>query len=348
MGPTVCMTWRAGRRPAPVMTTSPVGSPPGGCVRRISRHSSSIEGPPAGWMAPSTPPPPSSVELAALTTASTASRVMSPTPTRTRPSRKIVLVCSGNKDRAPPAEKDPRRGRRRQGANAGEGEKPSKNALNCLYRGSAGLNNALSNFLLGLFVFFGRFTLFALFGPARLDPNLVEHVVTLEGVGDAFGFALGERVARVETVELEDAVFEHLQTELPERDAGHNHHLVEIVNAEAAGLLDPILYKRVAQRMLRLRDRKVRAFQHEAVFAGVLSLHDVSRSGGAGSEGRSDAPTAEHFNTAGHASPKFFQGKKERAPPEVSHSTRRPSSVWLRLVLVSPGTLLVEGIRQTG
>src|SRR5690606_29277208 len=42
------------------------------------RHSSSNRGPAARWIAPSTPPPPSSELLAALTIASTASRVISP------------------------------------------------------------------------------------------------------------------------------------------------------------------------------------------------------------------------------------------------------------------------------
>src|SRR6185295_14021998 len=44
----------------------------------IARHSSRIPGPPARWMAPSTPPPPRSPGLAALTMASASSRVMSP------------------------------------------------------------------------------------------------------------------------------------------------------------------------------------------------------------------------------------------------------------------------------
>src|SRR5579864_2893839 len=38
-----------------------------------------MDGPPARWIAPSTPPPPASEELAALTMASTAMRVISPT-----------------------------------------------------------------------------------------------------------------------------------------------------------------------------------------------------------------------------------------------------------------------------
>src|SRR5713226_5779140 len=44
----------------------------------MCRHSSRIARPPARWIAPSTPPPPMSDELAALTIASTGSRVMSP------------------------------------------------------------------------------------------------------------------------------------------------------------------------------------------------------------------------------------------------------------------------------
>src|SRR3954467_14089281 len=53
------------------MRASPVGQPP-----RV-RHSCSSSGPAARWMAPSTPPPPSSDWLAALTMASTARVVMS-------------------------------------------------------------------------------------------------------------------------------------------------------------------------------------------------------------------------------------------------------------------------------
>src|SRR5437899_10094452 len=58
--------------PAPVILASPVAQPPSG------RHASSSSGPAARWIAPSTPPPPSSEVFAALTIASTRSRVMSP------------------------------------------------------------------------------------------------------------------------------------------------------------------------------------------------------------------------------------------------------------------------------
>ena len=63
---------RAGSRPAAVAFASPVRHPPS------RRHSSRMAGPPARWMAPSTPPPPSSDSLAAFTIASTTCSVMSP------------------------------------------------------------------------------------------------------------------------------------------------------------------------------------------------------------------------------------------------------------------------------
>src|SRR4051812_39661404 len=72
-GPTVWITCRTESRPAPVIFASPVSQPPS------DRHSSSSSGPAARWIAPSTPPPPSRLELAALTIASaSASVVMSP------------------------------------------------------------------------------------------------------------------------------------------------------------------------------------------------------------------------------------------------------------------------------
>src|SRR3954470_13127013 len=72
MGPTVWITQRAGSRNPGVALASPGGQPPSG------RHAASSSGPAARWMAPSTPPPPRSDELAALTMASTATVVMSP------------------------------------------------------------------------------------------------------------------------------------------------------------------------------------------------------------------------------------------------------------------------------
>src|SRR2546428_4948005 len=66
------MTRGAASRPPRVNLASPVAQPPSWW------HSARIVGPPARWIAPSTPPPPSSVVLAALTIASASCFVMSP------------------------------------------------------------------------------------------------------------------------------------------------------------------------------------------------------------------------------------------------------------------------------
>src|SRR5262245_44753142 len=77
------------------MTASPAGNPSGYCVRRISLHAANMSGPPARWIAPSTPPPPISVPLAALTMASTDSLVMSPVWTITRSPRNVLSAVMG-------------------------------------------------------------------------------------------------------------------------------------------------------------------------------------------------------------------------------------------------------------
>jgi len=83
-GPTVWITQRAGRFPAVVATASPAGSPSGYRDARSARHSSRIAGPPLRWIAPSTPPPPSNDEFAALTIASTVCAVTSPSTSSIR------------------------------------------------------------------------------------------------------------------------------------------------------------------------------------------------------------------------------------------------------------------------
>ena len=60
-----------------VITASPVGSLP--IFATIFLHSSNIAGPPALWIAPSTPPPPIRLEFAAFTIASTLRVVISAT-----------------------------------------------------------------------------------------------------------------------------------------------------------------------------------------------------------------------------------------------------------------------------
>src|ERR1043165_521593 len=72
--------------PAVVQPASPVARPSG----NLRTQSSSTAGPPARWIAPSTPPPPRIRLLAALTTASTSWVVMSPRTTVTSIERSLL------------------------------------------------------------------------------------------------------------------------------------------------------------------------------------------------------------------------------------------------------------------
>ena len=73
-----------GSRTAPRAALRRSPSPRRSRSRRAAGTPSRIAGPPARWIAPSTPPPPSSELLAALTIASTACAVMSPCTSRIR------------------------------------------------------------------------------------------------------------------------------------------------------------------------------------------------------------------------------------------------------------------------
>src|SRR5512143_206005 len=85
------MTNLAGSMPPGVRTASPVGRPPGQTVRLISWHAERIAGPPARWIAPSTPPPLTRELFAAFTMASTFWRVMSPDIAKTVSFKKLRI-----------------------------------------------------------------------------------------------------------------------------------------------------------------------------------------------------------------------------------------------------------------
>src|SRR3954470_3637469 len=81
------MTYRAASRPPPVAFASPASQPPS------DRHSATSSGPAARWIAPSTPPPPRRLEFAALTIASTARVVMSPSKNSMRSAATMRASC---------------------------------------------------------------------------------------------------------------------------------------------------------------------------------------------------------------------------------------------------------------
>ena len=81
-----------------VATAAPAGSPRV-APARSARQARPISGPPARWIAPSTPEPPSRLELAAFTTASTCWAVMSPSTTSNR-IRSLRSAVAGSGHRA--------------------------------------------------------------------------------------------------------------------------------------------------------------------------------------------------------------------------------------------------------
>src|ERR1051326_2140135 len=254
-----------------------------------------------------------SVELAALTIASSVSRVMSPTRTRTRPPRKSAFVCCDNEDSTRPPKKI-HAGRLR--GNVPVRDLPFSRSFgpfslqrnvrpNARERASGEgrrvFTNSFARALLPVFAV----------EEARLDAYVVEHVLSPERLGDAARLALGERVLGVCACDLEESVVNHLDAELSERDAGDDDHLVQVVHAEAPRLLDPVFDERVAQGVQRLGHVEVRAFGNQAILAGVLSLHGVSsepRDRLFHARARKGAPPT-NFNTDGRMMPKNFDAK---------------------------------------
>src|SRR3569832_1738816 len=149
-------------------------------------------------MAPSTPPPPSRVEFAALTIASTPWRVISPITTRPRPPR----------------------------------------------------NDSMSVSL-----------------TAWLSSNFVEHVLTSQCLRDTFGLVFGQWMIRIGARNLENAIVEHHDTERAECNAGTDDDLIHVVNAETAGLFNPIFDEGLAQSVFGFRLVKIRVFDDETIFA---------------------------------------------------------------------------------
>jgi len=120
-----------------------------------------------------------------------------------------------------------------------------------------------------------RISLLAL---AWLGFDVVEHVLTTQCFGDSFGCVFREWVIRIRAGDLEQAIVEHHDPELSERHAGRDQNLVHVVNAETAGLLNPVFDERVAQSVLGFRFGKIRAFDDETVFAHCcLAIDSVGR-----------------------------------------------------------------------
>jgi len=82
---------------------------------------------------------------------------------------------------------------------------------------------------------------------ARLNTNLVEHVLPAQRFCDTFRFVLSQRVVGIDGRDLKDALVQHHDTQRTKRYAGRNLNVVHVVDFEVASLLNPILDEWIAQ-----------------------------------------------------------------------------------------------------
>src|SRR5882672_2200919 len=106
---------------------------------------------------------------------------------------------------------------------------------------------------------------------ARLDLDLVKHILSPQCFSHAFSFELSERMVSIGAGDLKQPIVEHHHAERAKRYAGRDLNRVHVMDFEAAGLFDPILDERVTQGMLGFGFRKIRPLDDETVFAHVAS-----------------------------------------------------------------------------
>ena len=101
---------------------------------------------------------------------------------------------------------------------------------------------------------------------AGLSSDFLKHVVTPQRLGDAFRFVFGQRMIRIGAGDLKQAIVQHHDAERAQRDARRDHDFIHVVDAEAAGLFDPLFEEWIAQGMLSLGFGEVCAFDNETIF----------------------------------------------------------------------------------
>src|SRR6266849_10804093 len=78
---------------------------------------------------------------------------------------------------------------------------------------------------------------------AWLDVNLIEHILSPQRFGNTFGFVFGQRMIRIDARDFENPLIDTHDTERTKRHTRRNLNVVDVVNLEVAGLLDPVLDK---------------------------------------------------------------------------------------------------------
>lgn len=91
---------------------------------------------------------------------------------------------------------------------------------------------------------------------ARLDLDLVEHVLPAQRFGDALGLVLRQWVLRICAGDLEQPVVKHHHAERTKRDTRRNLDFIHVVDFEVARLFNPVFNERVSQGMFGLTFRE--------------------------------------------------------------------------------------------
>ena len=130
--------------------------------------------------------------------------------------------------------------------------------------------------------FLNAISFYAGFFTTRLHFDFIEHVLTAQSFGYAFGLVLCQRMLGILAGDLEQAILKHHH---PERAKGHawrNLDFIHVVDFEVARLFDPVFNERVSKRMFGFRFREEGPLHDETIFAHFACLPDSESLGPAG------------------------------------------------------------------
>jgi hypothetical protein len=115
---------------------------------------------------------------------------------------------------------------------------------------------------------------------ARLDADLIKHILPSERFGYAFGFVLCQGMLGIGARNFKHAIVNADDAERAQRHARRHLDVIHVVNLEIAVLLDPVFDERIAQGMLGFAFGQIGAFDNQAVFAAFVFSHGREKKSG--------------------------------------------------------------------
>src|SRR6185503_6551164 len=95
---------------------------------------------------------------------------------------------------------------------------------------------------------------------ARLDGDLIKHVLAAQRFGDSFRLMLSQWTLRIVAGDFEYALVDHIDTQRTECHPGGHLNVIHVMNLEVAVLFDPVFDERIAQSVFGLAFGQVSAF----------------------------------------------------------------------------------------